>query len=742
MLSPENIKKLAAVIQQLLGQPWLGLRPDLTVHSGAADNSGLSRWYIEDPITADRFALGVEEYKLVTALAARNNLADALTLFQKRHGYLPESVDLANILRVFVNDNLAVRPATMDAPADAAKPPLWRKLYSLKIPVLQPDKWLDLTLPLFGWLGSQWLRWMLVLAAAIGLGLIVPQSDRFFATTGYLLTPQGIAALLITLVFLKIGHEFCHAYVAKYYGLHVRSMGVIFIFFWPILYTDATDAWRLKDRQKRLNIAIAGIVFELSLAALALLLWPFLPPGLPQNIAFMVAFTSVLGTLLINANPFMKFDGYYALMDWWAVDNLQTRSTALTKHYWRRLAVDWQSAIPEEHHQTKRLALFGLGVWLYRLILAVVIALAGYALINAWVGIILFLVVISGMLIGPILGEWRQLIKLRKQWGNWWRPILTVLALIGVITLLVIPLPRDIQTPSLLFPEQYVRIQADSAGQLAVDMPQVGDSFRQGQTVTRLASPSLVQEVMDADFKLQQIDARRQALLTGGEEGGYRNWLLAEQRRLQAKRATALKAGVALSLKTTIDGTVRYVHPNVKKGDWVSAGLVLAELSNKKNATLRVYLNDQQVNQMVPKMVVVDCPGMDFSSEKDRSNASLLGSSENLVATGLDMDDMIDLQDSELIAVHNGLEVAPVVGFLNEAWYDKSGGPVATKQSSASDEVLPRDAWYSADYTVTMDASVLPLGQPCWATLTSENRSIAGRLINVIARQLSDDGVW
>lgn len=716
-----QIPALAAAIEQLLGQPWQGLRPDLQVHQGSPDNSGLTRWYLEDPLTTDRFALGVDEHRLVTALAARSKLTNAMQWYQQQFGDLPPPAAIANILKSFINENLAVRPAEAGSPPLAAKPPFWRRLYALRIPVIRPDAALTAVLPWVRWLGHHWLRILFLLVGMLGFALMLPQADRFLATSGYLLTAQGVTALALTLVLLKIGHEFCHAFVAKSYGLHVRSMGLVVILFWPILYTDVTDAWRLADRKQRLNIALAGIAFELCVAALALFMWSFLPPGLWQNLAFVVAFTSVLGTVLINANPFMRFDGYYALMDWWGVDNLQPRALALTQHYWRRLAVNWQGDIPEHHPQQKRLVAYGIGVWIYRIILTLIIAIAAYALLNPYIGIALFLLVFVGMLILPTFNELNTLRKERRQWGSHRRVMISGIAVLAIALLLFIPLPYSQTSPSLLLPADYQRLQAPNGGQVISTIPVIGQSVTHNSVVLQLTNPELTQQVSDADFQLRRVTAQRNALTGRGDEGGYRNWLLAEQQRLLAKRSTAQEANAALDLVSNLNGHVRYVLPDINTGDWVPANQVLIEIADPSQAVLRVYFSQDHVNQAVPKTLSFSCTGLDLQT------------------VGLTNEKGNDIN----LAQHNGNQLQPAQQFLNPAWYDEAGGSIATRPTN--DKPEPRDAWYSADYRVAIQESdettQLPLGYPCEATLQTEYRSIARRIADMLTGQLSDDGV-
>ncbi|MDL2424949.1 peptidase M50, partial [Pseudomonas sp. BAgro211] len=83
----------------------------------------------------------------------------------------------------------------------------------------------------------------------------------------------------------------------------------------PMFYTDVSDAWRVSDRRSRLLIGAGGVLAELVLAVLALLAWSLLPDGPLRTSAFMLASATWITTVLVNLNPFMRFDGYFLLTD-------------------------------------------------------------------------------------------------------------------------------------------------------------------------------------------------------------------------------------------------------------------------------------------------------------------------------------------------------------------------------------------------------------------------------------------
>ncbi len=170
----------------------------------------------------------------------------------------------------------------------------------------------------------------------------------------YLFSKEGILYYGISLIFVKSLHELGHAFTAKRYGCKIPSMGIAFLVMFPVLYTDSTNAYALKSKYKRLKIAIAGMKVEIYLALLATFLWSFLPEGPLKSIAFIIATTSWITSLLVNISPFLRFDGYYVLSDWTNTKNLQPRSFATTKWFIRKYILGLEEDEPENLSTSKK----------------------------------------------------------------------------------------------------------------------------------------------------------------------------------------------------------------------------------------------------------------------------------------------------------------------------------------------------------------------------------------------------
>ena len=129
--------------------------------------------------------------------------------------------------------------------------------------------------------------------------------------------------------FTKVLHEFGHGLACKRFGGECHEMGVMLLVLTPCLYCNVSDAWMVPSKWRRAAIGAAGMYFELVLAAVCTFLWWLSEPGLLNHLCLNVMFVSSVSTLLFNANPLMRFDGYYILADLLEIPSLRQKSAAV-----------------------------------------------------------------------------------------------------------------------------------------------------------------------------------------------------------------------------------------------------------------------------------------------------------------------------------------------------------------------------------------------------------------------------
>ena len=123
--------------------------------------------------------------------------------------------------------------------------------------------------------------------------------------------------------------------------------------------------------------------------------------------AFLLATTTWVSTLAINASPFMRFDGYFLLSDFLQMPNLHSRAFALARWDMREKLFKLGEPPPESFSDTKRLGLilFAWATWIYRLVLFLGIAALVYHFFIKALGIMLFLVEIVWFIAKPLWSE-------------------------------------------------------------------------------------------------------------------------------------------------------------------------------------------------------------------------------------------------------------------------------------------------------------------------------------------------
>ena len=123
---------------------------------------------------------------------------------------------------------------------------------------------------------------------------------------------------------LKLLHEAFHGLACKRYGGTVRSAGAMFILLTPVAFVDVNSAWRFRSKWQRAATAAAGVYGELLVAALAVVVWDHTAQVWLRCLCYDVAIMAGLQTLLFNANPLVRWDGYFILSDLCEIPNLHS----------------------------------------------------------------------------------------------------------------------------------------------------------------------------------------------------------------------------------------------------------------------------------------------------------------------------------------------------------------------------------------------------------------------------------
>jgi len=134
-------------------------------------------------------------------------------------------------------------------------------------------------------------------------------------------------ALAALMMVIKSLHELGHYLACVYLKVRCSEVGVLLLCFTPCLYCDTTDGWKLPSRWQRAGIAAAGVYFELIIAIFGGLMFLYHEQGFLHILGGGMWLMCTAGTLILNANPLFRYDGYFVLSDLLRAPNLATQGT-------------------------------------------------------------------------------------------------------------------------------------------------------------------------------------------------------------------------------------------------------------------------------------------------------------------------------------------------------------------------------------------------------------------------------
>ncbi|MBC9718876.1 hypothetical protein H9Y04_40745 [Streptomyces sp. TRM66268-LWL] len=199
--------------------------------------------------------------------------------------------------------------------------------FTVQFTLLKPGRTMQALQPLFIRLGNRYLIGAALLVAVVGVIALTAQSGPLITGLSGPLTPLTYAGILFGLIAGTSIHELGHAATLIRYGGRPSRIGIMIFYLMPAFFCDVSDSWRLPQRRQRVHVALAGPAVQTFLAGLAALLaLPLAPSGLKTTLVFFALGSYLTG--LLNLLPFIKLDGYIALMS--HVDIPYLRDRAIT----------------------------------------------------------------------------------------------------------------------------------------------------------------------------------------------------------------------------------------------------------------------------------------------------------------------------------------------------------------------------------------------------------------------------
>ncbi|MBI1372470.1 MAG: HlyD family efflux transporter periplasmic adaptor subunit [Phycisphaera sp.] len=392
----------------------------------------------------------------------------------------------------------------------------WFNFLFIKIPIMDPDHLLDdiySFVRFFMNRKTMWLAAIFLVSSLVAIGLHLDRVGALkFPVLGW------INALMLTGTFLtvKVIHEFGHGLAAKHRGLEVHEIGVMMMVFFPVFYVDVSDAWMVTRRSDRLWINAGGVYIECLFASIAA--WVFLStdPGVVNQIAFNTMLAASVTTVLFNANPLLRYDGYYFLMDWLEIPNLRSKAGNYCGYLAKRYLLGMDEEVPPHEASTHPIfmPLYSAAAGVYRWVVVFGIIAVVWHLLDPYglevISAIMGIVAVVTMLLLP-LGQMLSFVWSQQKARTGRQvaiSVLGVVALFGVAAgILAIPTDQTVKHPVVVLAVERQPVFAFVPGRVDEVHVDDGQYVHKGDPLLTLRNPPLVDRLdqLGVSLRLTQL---------------------------------------------------------------------------------------------------------------------------------------------------------------------------------------------------------------------------------------------
>jgi putative peptide zinc metalloprotease protein len=334
---------------------------------------------------------------------------------------------------------------------------------------------------------------------------------------------------------------------------------------------------------------------ELFISFVAVIIWSHAVDGFVADVCYNIFFMSSITTILFNANPLMRFDGYYILSDSLGISNLYTKGTRL---FTNRLQ-SWFFGIPFTPNSCGAreqliVAIYGTMAFFWKILISLSLIIGASVLFHgagkalAVVGIIFFFGI-------PLWRSFQQLYGAHANQRPDPRRVATSSLLVAatlVVLFFVAQAPATRSAPAIVKFKDETPVRAESDGFVREILVADGQHVDPGQLLIVLSNPQLQLEIeqLQNDVTAARIQAR--VYQQNGELALFqaeKEKQLGILQQLGEKRAQA----DALKVVAPFEGFVFERQLDAKAGTFVKQGDTLLNIAEKQTKEIVVAVDQR-----------------------------------------------------------------------------------------------------------------------------------------------------
>lgn len=554
-------------------------RPDLSARR--QHYLGRTYWVVKEPVGLNYYRFQEEEYAILNMLDGETSLDEIKERFEE--DFPPQKItldELQQFLGMLHRSGLVIASVPGQG-RQLCKRRSERKrkeflgalanILCIRFKGFDPERFLNWLYPYVRWVFSPVTVTLCILLALSALTLVIVQFDVFRSKLPdfyQFFNFYNAMWLAVTLGITKVVHEFGHGLTCKHFGGECHEMGVMILVLTPCLYCNVSDSWMLPNKWHRAAIGAAGMYVELVIASICTFLWWFTSPGLLNNLCLNTMFVCSLTTVVFNANPLLRYDGYYMLADVMEIPNLRQKATTILS----RKSAEWFLGMeqPEDPFLPERnqifFAAYSIAAAFYRWFVLASILWFLYRVFKPYglevLGQLIVLASLVGLVVVPLykVGKFfyipGRLDKVKKP--RMYTSLAVLLAL--VLAVIVIPVPHRLISTLEIQARDALSVYVHVPGRLEKLYVEPGQWVTKGQALADLRNMDVDLEVAKLSGtcdqyrkQLESLDRQRFTdLKASAEIPAVKEALKAAEQQLEEKKKDQMR----LHLTAPADGIV------------------------------------------------------------------------------------------------------------------------------------------------------------------------------------------
>jgi len=600
--------------EQLLSPAWYRiatLRPRIRSHIRIHRHEYRGeRWYvIEDRISRRTHRFNPSAYLIIGLMNGERSMQEIWDAVVERLGddaptqeevvQILGQLHFADVMQCEVSsdvDELLRRAQRVSRRSALAR---WISPLAIKFPLFDPDRFLQRTLPWYGWFfgPAGALLWVVVVGWA-GVAMVQHWGILTQDLSSRVLAPDNLLLLALVFPVVKAAHEFGHACAVKAWGGEVHEMGVMLLVLMPVPYVDASSANTFPRRWRRVVVGAAGMIVELFIAAIALFFWLEMQPGILRAALYNVMLIAGVSTVLFNANPLLRFDGYYMLADWVDIPNLRQRAQQFLSAAFQR-RVFGVPIPPAEVPLRERfwLVSFAISSYIYRWFITFAIAIF-IAAEYFFFGVLLALWAAVSAVVVPLVGMiayvgWSP--RLRRQRLRAVAATGLIIALLGLL-IFTVPVSSWTTAQGVIVAMEQTHVRGHTDGFVTRVLVEPGSMVRAGDALVETDDPALRTRIALLEAQREELESRdykeRQENIARGQV------LLEQVKAAEAELGRMRERQRDLVLRSPADGRFSVSNAHNLPGRFIKQGDLIGFVIPEAVATARVVVPQSHVDMV------------------------------------------------------------------------------------------------------------------------------------------------